>query len=202
MTTPVSKQTRNNWLIDTALFFSAILASLSGIYFLFFPTGGFRGGRNPFYGITILFDRHTWEDLHTWTGVAMIAVALIHLIIHWKWVLGMTRRVYHQLLGHGAMNSGTRFNVLIDGLIAVSFFICTVSGLYFLFFPEGAGTVSLVFDSVVWDMLHTWSGVVMIVAAVIHFGIHWNWVMKVSYRIFNSLGSIRISKQPQVRDLV
>lgn len=201
MANPVSKQTRNNWLIDTALFFSAIVASLSGIYFLFFPTGGFKGGRNPFYGITILFDRHTWEDLHTWTGIAMIAVALIHLVIHWKWVVGMVQRVYHQLLDRSVMNSGTRFNILIDSVVALSFFICAISGLYFLFFPESSGAVSLVFDSAVWDMLHTWSGIVMIIAAIIHFSIHWNWVVKVSKRIFNSLGSIRVSKQPQVRDL-
>jgi hypothetical protein len=57
---------------------------LSGIYFLFVPFGGYRGGRNPVYGVTILFSRHAWDGLHTWSGVLMIAAAVFHLTIHWQ----------------------------------------------------------------------------------------------------------------------
>jgi uncharacterized membrane protein len=75
----VSSQTRRNWWIDAGLFMSAVLASLSGIYFLFLPVGGYQGGRNPWYGVEIIFTRQTWDLLHTWTGVAMIIIALVHL---------------------------------------------------------------------------------------------------------------------------
>jgi hypothetical protein len=78
----VSKQTQKNWWIDAALFGSALIAILSGIYFLFVPSVGFQGGRNRFYNFQFLFDRHTWDNLHTWGSIAMIAAALIHLIIH------------------------------------------------------------------------------------------------------------------------
>ena len=61
----VSKQTKNNWLLDAGLFISAVLAALSGIYFLYLPVAGFQGGRNPMYGITILFTRDGWDALHT-----------------------------------------------------------------------------------------------------------------------------------------
>ena len=64
----ISMQTRKNWLIDAAVFLGGIVAALSGIYFLFLPSGGYQGGRNPMYGITIFFQRHTWDDLHTWGG--------------------------------------------------------------------------------------------------------------------------------------
>ena len=36
-------------------------------------------------------------------------------------------------------------------------------------------------------MIHTWSGVAMIVAAVIHLAIHWRWVTNVTTRFFLSL---------------
>ena len=55
----VSTQTRNNYFIDSFLFTGGVIAALSGVYFLFLPVGGYKGGRNPMYGITILFDRHT-----------------------------------------------------------------------------------------------------------------------------------------------
>ena len=64
----VSKQTRNNWWVDLFLFTSGIVSALSGIYFLFLPTGGYKGGANPFYNIRILFLRATWEDMHAWGG--------------------------------------------------------------------------------------------------------------------------------------
>jgi len=55
----ISMQTRKKWLLDVALLAGGILAALSGIYFLFLPSGGYEGGRNPMDGITILFSRHT-----------------------------------------------------------------------------------------------------------------------------------------------
>ncbi len=54
---------RNKWLLFAVVFLSGLVAALSGIYFLFVPSGGYQGGRNPTYGLTILFSRHTWDDL-------------------------------------------------------------------------------------------------------------------------------------------
>ena len=69
----MSMPTRLNWLIDAVVVVGGILAGLSGIYFLYLPSGGYQGGRNPMYGVTILFGRHTWEDVHLWGGVLMMA---------------------------------------------------------------------------------------------------------------------------------
>ncbi len=93
----VSKQTQKNWWIDLTLFSSALMAALSGIYFLFLPSNGYQGGRNPLYNVQFIFDRQTWDDLHTWGGLAMIVVASIHLVIHWKWVVSMARRSWYEL---------------------------------------------------------------------------------------------------------
>jgi len=48
-----------------------------------------------------------------------------------------------------------------------------------------------------WDLVHTWSGVIMISAAVVHFAIHWRWVVNVTSRFFLSLGQrVRVTSQP------
>jgi hypothetical protein len=179
----VSTQTRRNWLIDAGLFTSALLATLSGIYFLFLPRGGYQGGRNPWYEVTILFTRHTWDDIHTWAGVAMIAVAVIHLALHWAWVVSMARRTLRELRGQvGAMNARGRFNLGLNVTVALSFLVCALSGVYFLFFPGGnsAADPGLLFSRLTWDLLHTWSAVLLIIAGVLHFAIHWRWVVKVA----------------------
>jgi len=192
---PLSKQTRHNWQIDAGLFLTAVLASLSGIYFLFLPNG-YQGGRNPLYGITILFNRETWDLIHTWTGVGMIAVAILHIAIHWKWITGMAKRMWREITCQCTpMNGYARFNVAINALVALGFLLAAISGVYLLFFPGGRyGVVDpmILFNRTVWDLVHTWSGVVMIAAAVIHFAIHWKWVTKVTRRYFAPSGKASV----------
>jgi len=192
----MSMQTRANWLIDLAVFVGAIVAGLSGVYFLFLPSGGYEGGRNPAYGITILFERHTWSDLHLWGGVLVIAAIVVHLAIHWDWVKRMGRRAVNAMLGRdGMLSKGAKVNVAINALVAVSFLVCAVTGIYFLFAPSGgfeggrnaAWDPGFLFSRTTWDLIHTWSGVVLSAAAVVHFAIHWRWVKNVTVRFFLSL---------------
>ena len=192
----VSKQTQTNWLIDAAVFIGAILAALSGIYFLFLPSGGYQGGRNPWYGVTILFSRHTWDDLHTWGGVLMIVAVIIHFAIHWDWVKMMTRRIVNAMRSRGSrLSRGALINVVIDLAVAVSFLLCALTGVYLLFAPSGAfqggqnpaWDPGFLFSRTTWDLIHTWSGAALIIAAVIHLAIHWRWVMNVTRRVFLSL---------------
>jgi hypothetical protein len=163
---------------------------LSGIYFLFFPIGGYQGGRNPAYDLVILFTRHTWDDLHTWSGVAMIMIVVIHLSLHWHWVVNMSRRMLKEIFTRSrTLNSRGRFNLGINIAIGLGFLVTALSGIYFLFVPGGRGAADpmILFSRQTWDILHTWGGVVLILAAVIHFAIHWNWVVKVTRGIFSSL---------------
>ena len=191
----MSWQTRQNWMIDAAVFAGALLAGLSGIYFLYLPSGGYEGGRNPAYGLTILFGRHTWSDLHTWGGVLMIMAIVIHFAIHWQWVKMMSRRVWHTMQGKGAtFSKGAKVNLIVNLIIGVAFLITAVSGIYFLFLPEGfqggrnpGWDPGLLFSRTTWDLIHTWAAVIMILAASLHLFIHWRWVVNVTRRFFLSL---------------
>jgi cytochrome b subunit of formate dehydrogenase len=186
----VSKQTQHNWWIDVTLFGSALIAVLSGIYFLFLPSGGFQGGRNPLYNVQILFSRQTWDDLHTWSGIAMIAAAVLHLALHWPWVVGMARRTWNELIGRcDCMNPRGRWNLILDTIVAISFVLTAISGVYFLFAPSGRRVVDpmILFSRATWDLIHTWAGVVLVSVALIHFIIHWRWVANVSRKMFKSL---------------
>ena len=199
----MSTRTRANWLIDAAVVLSGLVAILSGVYFLYFPSGGFEGGRNPLYGTIILFDRRTWDDIHAWGGVAMIIAIVVHLAIHWEWVVRMTRRVLKALVDKSCgLSRGAWVNVWVDATIAVSFLVTAVSGVYFLFIPAGGyqggrntnWDPNLLFSRTTWDLIHTWAGVIMIIAAIVHLWIHWRWVVNVSRRFFLSL-----RQQPTLR---
>jgi preprotein translocase subunit SecY len=200
----MSKQTKANWIIDAVVFLGGLFAALSGIYFLFLPSGGYQGGRNLTYGLTILFERHTWSDLHLWTGILMIAAVAIHFSIHWTWVKRMSRRTVDALKPEGkTLSKGALVNVAVDVAIALSFLLCAASGIYFVFGPTGGfqgganpnWDPNFLFSRTAWDMIHTWSGIALIVAATIHFAIHWRWVKNVTVRFFLAL-------RPQPKDAV
>ena len=102
------------------------------------------------------------------------------------------------LIGKGAgLSAYGRFNVALDALVGVSFLVAAVSGVYFMFAPGGHRAVSgFIFSHATWDLVHTWSGVVMAVAAAIHFAIHWRWVTHVTKRFFSSLRPWPAAKDP------
>lgn len=193
----VSYQTRRNWWVDLVLFLSGIISALSGIYFLFLPSGGYKGGANPFYGIRILFLRETWEDIHAWGGLAMIIIAALHIPLHWNWFVGMFKRILKEIKGTAEkMNAKGRFNLYINLTLALSGLLVGLTGLYFFFIPgashgSGGADPMWLFNRTTWDLIHTWAFVVMIAAAILHFAIHWKWVTKVTSKIVNRF--LRIS---------
>lgn len=204
----MSTKTRLNWLIDAAIFSGALVAALSGIYFLFLPSGGYQGGRNPMYGVVILFSRTTWDDIHTWGGVVMITAAIIHFSIHWQWVKAMAKRVVCALAGRGTrMSDCGQINVAVDALMGGCCLVAALSGIYFLFAPTGGyrgGAHSswdpgFLFSRSTWSFIHTWAGVSLIGAGAIHFALHWSWVEKVTARFVGLPGKRRAqNRTPEV----
>ena len=185
----VASETRKMWYINLPLFLSAVAAALSGIYSLFLPVGGFQGGRNPWYGVTALFSRGTWDDIHTWTGALMIAAAAVHIVVHWPWFVRMAKRLLNESRGQcGCMNRYGRFNLAINALTAAAFLLTATSGIALLFMPTGrqAADATLLLSRSTWDLVHAWAGAVMIGAAIVHFAIHWRWVVKVSGNILRA----------------
>lgn len=75
------------------LFLFTAFQTLSGfVLWLIMPRGlgdfneMIRGIGRTFWGL----QRNEWLDLHAWASVLMLAIIVIHLIIHWRWNLNMT----------------------------------------------------------------------------------------------------------------
>jgi len=176
---------RQNWWIDAVLGISALIAILSSIYFLIYPDGGYQGGRNPYYDIRMIFDRHTWDLLHTWSGILMIMAALLHIVIHWGWITGTAKRTWQVIIGkRNGFGARLTNNIILDAVIAIGFLICAISSIVFLIYPDGGQSTQTIFISRnSWDLLHTWSGVVMTIAAILHFSLHWKWVVNITEKL-------------------
>jgi len=107
-------------------------------------------------------------------------------------VSNTAKRMWKAMTGKGAlMNRRGYFNVVTDLVVAVSFLLAAVSAVYFQFVPGGRGAADpmLLLSRTTWDLIHTWAGVVMVMAAVVHFAIHWKWVVKVTKNTVRSTWS-------------
>jgi hypothetical protein len=128
-------------------------------------------------------------------GVAMILIVTIHLLCHWDWVVMMSKKIWNQIRsGKSNMSRGAKNNLAVNLVIATSFLLVAVSGVYFLFGPTGGydggananWDIGFLFSRTTWDLIHTWSGVALFIAASFHFLIHWKWIKKVTNRFFQS----------------
>ena len=89
----MSTKAKLNYMIDVTIAFAFVLAAVSGLVLYFVPAG-FQGGRNPYYGQTVLMlSTHAWDVVHTWSGIAMVAGVGAHLVLHWNWMVCMTRHI-------------------------------------------------------------------------------------------------------------
>ena len=82
-----------------------------------------------------------------------------------------------------------KINYFVDALMAVTFISTSIAGLIlFIFIPEGvrqgryqefAGILKT--D---WIAFHNWSGIIFIVAVIIHLTLHWDWIKHMTRTIF------------------
>lgn len=80
-----------NYIIDFILLLFFVGTAITGlIIFFFMPSGVRRGGSQNFIGIV----KGTWTDVHNWLGIVMIVIAVIHIVLHWKWIVCLTKNVF------------------------------------------------------------------------------------------------------------
>lgn len=76
------KRTDLNGLVDALAAVEALLLLSTGLLiWLRLPAGSG-------HGVTVWsLDRHQWGDTHAWIAMAMVVTLLVHLALHWKWIV-------------------------------------------------------------------------------------------------------------------
>ena len=93
-----SNKTRRNWVIDAALFLGALIASVSGIYFLSLTRWRIHGRQESLlWHPGHLRPHRLGMDPHL-VELGFVAVALVHLVLHWKWVVSTTKRIFRSVI--------------------------------------------------------------------------------------------------------
>ena len=88
------KKDRLNYMLDAVIGAAFVISAATGMAFLLMGSGGYQGGRNPAFRTALLgISREAWSDLHTWASLVMITGVVVHLVLHWKWIVCVTRQM-------------------------------------------------------------------------------------------------------------
>jgi hypothetical protein len=87
---------RSYWIMAMSMALLGLAEAVTGfVLWLGFPTGGGGGGRGWGGGVGNLtfweLSRHTWIDIHDWVAVALVVLVVVHVILHWKWIVRMAK---------------------------------------------------------------------------------------------------------------
>jgi len=80
-----------NYVINFLAFIFFFINAVSGLAMLIFMPSGVRQGRlQEFLGIQKAF----WLETHNWSGIILIILIIIHFILHWEWIVYMTKNIF------------------------------------------------------------------------------------------------------------
>lgn len=130
------------------------------------------------FAVLLVAYNPSWTGLaiHEWLCAAAVVPLLFHVITNWDWVLRVVHRFGERL------RTMPRVNLVVDaGLFAAAVSVMT-SGL--MVSRAIAGAVGLTFaPDATWARVHSWSADATVALLLVHFALHWRWVVSTARRL-------------------
>ncbi|MFX1536410.1 MAG: DUF4405 domain-containing protein [Promethearchaeota archaeon] len=118
--------------------------------------------------------------IHIWIGLLIGILALVHVVLHWKWIVIMTKLVVKKLKTKRLTRKNRNMtNYFINWGLVLSSVIVFITGVIkfpgFLQFLRIKPRALLPMYEI--NLLHDWVGLVAGVLVLVHFALHWTWVV-------------------------
>ncbi|MBV9786702.1 MAG: DUF4405 domain-containing protein [Chloroflexi bacterium] len=130
--------------------------------------------------------------VHEWLSIAFGAAIIAHLLLHWEWIVGITRSFFKKA------RWSARSNYVLNVLLFIDITIVIFTGLMIsedalpLF---GIQTIR----GGIWHGLHSFSADLSLVLVGLHIALHWEWIVKMFKRfVLTPLLPRRLSPQMQL----
>ncbi len=124
-------------------------------------------------GIALAFaiemeERFTGLRNHELLGLAVGAALIVHIILHWSWIVNVTRRFFKMLFHSSRLNYVLNIALFVDMLVAVvsGIVISRTLGLNLQNFGAGFN----------WQSIHILSSEMSLVIVALHVAVHWKWI--------------------------
>ena len=150
---PKPNRTLVNYLIDIAIFLAFLIAM------------------NP---------HATGMSIHEWLGIAFGGAIITHLLLHWQWIVGITRQFF------GKVNHSARLNYLVNLLFFVDMTVIIFSGI--MISEAALPTLGITLgNSFALKGIHTTAADLALPILGLHVALHWHWIVDRTKGYFHKL---------------
>ena len=108
--------------------------------------------------------------IHEWLSFVFFGTFIVHIVVHWRWIIDVTKRLIKKLPGE------TRFNHLWDVIIFVMMVVVMFTGVLISEVALPALGVPMEIDPF-WNQLHDLSANLLLIMLGIHLAMHWDWIV-------------------------
>lgn len=120
----------------------------------------------------------TGQNWHELIGVAFGIGLLVHFVLHWRWIVSVTRMFFRKLLHE------SRFNYLLNLILFVDLLVIIVTGIAI------SRTLGLNLGierslSSTFEQLHKQASSFSLLLVGLHVGLHWKWITTYVHRHFS-----------------
>lgn len=145
---PQPNRNKVNWAIDLAIFVAFLVTTAP-----------------RFSGIAI----------HEWLSIAFGAAIVAHLLLHWQWIVQITRRLFAKVAWH------SRLNYLLNWLLFLDMTVLIFTG---LMVSESALPLFglQMWHGGAWMRLHRLIADFSVFVIGLHLALHWSWIVKMAQR--------------------
>lgn len=128
--------------------------------------------------------------VHEWLSIAFGAAIIVHLLLHWQWIVTVTRRFLSNIPGH------SRLNYILNTLLFIDITLVIYSGLMISRVALPALGLSLGAGGA-WRGIHDLTANVSLILVGLHVALHWQWIVRAIKRyIVQPLSPWRPGIQP------
>lgn len=130
------------------------------------------------FGALFLAYNPAWTGVavHEWLSVVTLVPLLFHVIVNWDQTLAILRRFAERL------RATPKVNLVVDVALFVVAVTVMLSGLLISQSVARAFGVAILPDSL-WVSTHAWSADATILLLLVHFVLHWRWIVNCARRL-------------------
>ncbi len=122
----------------------------------------------------------TGQAIHEWLGIGLGVALVVHLTLHWDWVLRTTRRLFGK-------RGVERVRWTVDVLLMLTMTLCVLSGVLIsaVALPAVGMSISA---TPFWTNLHDTTAQLSIFLVAVHAAMSWKWIITVGRRLVRRSG--------------
>ncbi len=108
--------------------------------------------------------------IHEWLSLALAVAVIVHLLLHWSWIVTTLARFFAKLPG------GARLNLILNLAFFIDFTLITFTGL--MISREALPWLGLTLPrSGLWSGLHRLTADLSVFIVGLHVALHWKWIV-------------------------